>query len=351
MLMIEPISFDEQDKNLFEISDLRLRADALKHSILPRLQALMHICIDMIRDAYSVEVLEDSILSLSPNFRMKREREIQVDYQWASVELGGRRKLGVWSGIARADGKPVQIVPYLFGFGLTGDGLGIRLMSRYGIKLTEESKRGVMQLLQRHGEWISELCRLAGIPWTIPVMPEVSRLQRQLSEGNLNIEYLGETLDYPITVEQVEELSFRFVSFYPVYDLCIRYAKGEPDRFAEMVARLNRWIMSLPSHEMPIDDAKTECRSGVADAALAQAAECRIKVMPALRWQVFQRDGWKCVACGKTSHDGVLLHLDHILPRSKGGKDGMDNLQTLCGECNIGKSNRDMTDLRMSARK
>jgi len=42
----------------------------------------------------------------------------------------------------------------------------------------------------------------------------------------------------------------------------------------------------------------------------------------------------------------VILHVDHILPRSKGGKDEMINFQTLCDKCNLGKSNTDKTDLR-----
>ncbi|MBK6402708.1 MAG: HNH endonuclease [Rhodocyclaceae bacterium] len=68
--------------------------------------------------------------------------------------------------------------------------------------------------------------------------------------------------------------------------------------------------------------------------------------MPAIRWQVFQRDSWKCVACGRTSHDDAILHVDHIVPQSLGGANSLDNYQTLCDTCNIGKSNRDATDLR-----
>ncbi|PZO08410.1 MAG: HNH endonuclease [Leptolyngbya foveolarum] len=77
-----------------------------------------------------------------------------------------------------------------------------------------------------------------------------------------------------------------------------------------------------------------------------QAAEKRVKTIPSIRWQVFQRDDWRCVSCGKGSPHGAILQVDHIIPRSKGGKDALENYQTLCNLCNLGKSNRDDTDLR-----
>ena len=35
--------------------------------------------------------------------------------------------------------------------------------------------------------------------------------------------------------------------------------------------------------------------------------------------------------------DGIELTKDHIMPKSKGGSDELDNLQTLCGPCNFKK--------------
>lgn len=56
-----------------------------------------------------------------------------------------------------------------------------------------------------------------------------------------------------------------------------------------------------------------------------------------MRFAVFMRDGFRCVYCGRTIEDGVKLEVDHVYPKSKGGKDTMENLVTSCWECNHGK--------------
>ena len=60
-----------------------------------------------------------------------------------------------------------------------------------------------------------------------------------------------------------------------------------------------------------------------------------------LRWHVLQRDRFTCCACGASPAVtlGVELHVDHIIPWSKGGETALRNLQTLCSVCNLGKSN------------
>ena len=63
----------------------------------------------------------------------------------------------------------------------------------------------------------------------------------------------------------------------------------------------------------------------------------RRKMTPRLRYTVLNRDGFKCVICGRTVEDGIKLHVDHIKPVSKGGLTVLDNLRTLCDECNKGK--------------
>lgn len=58
---------------------------------------------------------------------------------------------------------------------------------------------------------------------------------------------------------------------------------------------------------------------------------------PKLRYSILKRDGFRCQICGRGEKDGVKLHVDHIIPVSKGGKTVPKNLRTLCEDCNLGK--------------
>jgi len=59
-----------------------------------------------------------------------------------------------------------------------------------------------------------------------------------------------------------------------------------------------------------------------------------------LRVRVLSRDNFRCVFCGKSpaTDIGVKLHIDHVIPFTKGGANVLSNLRTLCQECNLGKS-------------
>lgn len=53
----------------------------------------------------------------------------------------------------------------------------------------------------------------------------------------------------------------------------------------------------------------------------------------AIRRQVLVRDSWQCQACGRICVDKREAQVDHIVPKTQGGQDTMDNLQTLCIKC------------------
>ena len=69
-------------------------------------------------------------------------------------------------------------------------------------------------------------------------------------------------------------------------------------------------------------------------------ANQRKLMTPELRNKIKERDNYTCQICGKYMPDEVGLHIDHIVPISKGGKTVEQNLQVLCDKCNLRKSNR-----------
>ena len=69
----------------------------------------------------------------------------------------------------------------------------------------------------------------------------------------------------------------------------------------------------------------------------------RSKMNSSIRYDILKRDHFRCVICGRSAEDGVKLHVDHIIPVSKGGKTEYSNLRTLCDTCNFGK--RDKYDI------
>lgn len=58
---------------------------------------------------------------------------------------------------------------------------------------------------------------------------------------------------------------------------------------------------------------------------------------PAQKQAILERDGYRCVVCGKGRADDVELHVDHIKPRHLGGRAEIENGQTLCAQCNFRK--------------
>jgi 5-methylcytosine-specific restriction endonuclease McrA len=57
------------------------------------------------------------------------------------------------------------------------------------------------------------------------------------------------------------------------------------------------------------------------------------------RLRILKRDLYECVKCGRSpaTHIRISLHVDHKKPFSKGGSNNIENLQTLCNKCNLGK--------------
>lgn len=54
------------------------------------------------------------------------------------------------------------------------------------------------------------------------------------------------------------------------------------------------------------------------------------------RRNIMRRDNFTCMYCGSKND----LTIDHVLPKSRGGKDVWENLTTACEKCNVKKGSR-----------
>jgi len=84
---------------------------------------------------------------------------------------------------------------------------------------------------------------------------------------------------------------------------------------------------------------RTSQRPAVKPSKFSLSSEDHHEVPLKLKWKVHLRDRFRCLACGKSPANDltVELHADHISPWADGGKTVLENLQTLCQNCNLGK--------------
>jgi hypothetical protein len=116
-------------------------------------------------------------------------------------------------------------------------------------------------------------------------------------------------------------------------------------------AALKRYFRESPSitgidSYIPVQRESKGSKEGVpfeATDAFLQSYEWR-----KLRMEAIKKYGARCQCCGSTPKEGISINVDHIKPRRKHPELALDinNLQILCGPCNHGKGNWDMTDWR-----
>nr|WP_294505850.1 HNH endonuclease [uncultured Rhodopila sp.] len=120
------------------------------------------------------------------------------------------------------------------------------------------------------------------------------------------------------------------------------------------VKRFKTWNKALAAFVERVtrdSDAESTPVSGAVNAEAPDSElHLRVKTSPddcrdiplGLRFRVLHRDRFKCVLCGDhpARNSDCVLHVDHIVPWSKGGRTNDDNLRTLCAICNLGRGNR-----------
>lgn len=109
-------------------------------------------------------------------------------------------------------------------------------------------------------------------------------------------------------------------------------------------------VNSPDDNELPMQNTSQKLQGEIGKIQKKEEDERSIRL--SLRFKILSRDRFKCVLCGRSPSTDMecKLHVDHIIPFSKGGKTTEDNLRTLCSECNIGRGNRHYIDTSVARR-
>jgi hypothetical protein len=65
---------------------------------------------------------------------------------------------------------------------------------------------------------------------------------------------------------------------------------------------------------------------------------------PQVKEQIFKRDNYRCVVCGRGRENGIEIVADHKKSKSRGGTNSVENGQTLCTQHNLLKKNYSGTE-------
>lgn len=138
-----------------------------------------------------------------------------------------------------------------------------------------------------------------------------------------------------------------FLKCHPIY---------HGDKYRDLVQRARWRIKKIRRQENhAIQKERIERESSVARAQYAEERKANggeanffdSNKWQRLRYDVLVASNGCCKLCGRSTREhNVILHVDHIKPRSRFPKLAMErsNLQVLCEDCNLGKSNRDTID-------
>jgi Homing endonuclease associated repeat/HNH endonuclease len=159
------------------------------------------------------------------------------------------------------------------------------------------------------------------------------KVQRNISDDDLfeNLEQMWVELGRQ---PRYLEVKFPFSRFANVtYD----------KRFGRFSQALEQFVVWVNSDRLDQSQESTDADSAAAGVTQPPSIKRRSRreVSDRQRFRILVRDGFRCKACGLSplAQPGVELHVDHILPWSKGGETTDDNLESKCKQCNLGKGN------------
>lgn len=193
-------------------------------------------------------------------------------------------------------------------------------LNKLSVTIDEYNERGSFHattLTRRFGSWF-KVVELAG-------------LQKSRSPLNISQEKLFQN------IEEIWTKLGRQPNYTETQKPLSKYSAGTYEK------RFGTWRKALEKFVAYINN-EENISSEVAIQKLEVETSTRHKTKRNINWRlrfiVMRRDNFKCKKCGRSPATDpiIILHVDHKTAWIKGGETVLENLETLCSKCNIGKS-------------
>lgn len=353
--LLNEIDFDIKDTAIFNISDTRTRLDTLQKYFFPRLELLLRDTLSLIQDIYQVNPWEKTTSVYTPSHRKKA----QINRDLRRLVYVGISYKRVCSNqyliIKNKLGKPYSYHTSYLTYWVEPNGSLQAMLSSYqplDVAINKNFFCLLRKIIDKNFSLISRIMTLNHIAYGWDEFIDLNNIFKSNHLDNWDsYDFLFKSpLQYfPINYERgIKEIKLAFTALYPLFEAFSSIEKGDcPEavslRLADMLNKYKEWHLAGGLQKLD------QLGNNVDDKEPLELPELDSYsfIRTGLWWQVLAQDKWRCCSCGRSAKDGITLHVDHIIPRSLGGTDTLDNLQTLCWKCNIGKSNKDNTNLRI----
>jgi HNH endonuclease len=350
---ITTIRFEAKDAEIFRIPDIKTRLDTLQNYFFPRLEVLLRDTVDIIQEVYGVNPYERMTVTARP--RHRREARRYFDTGIVYMGLTGQRRADRPLIVQHRDGRPFSYPPSRLTYIVYPEGELQVMFHPFTREVDARFQASVAALLHDHWTvlapllavyYVAPTCAGDGVFVELPEAFGPSAVTKATPFSRLAM--ATSPHHFPLDAHMFLWLQGAFLVLYPLLEACTALAAGESHRLMERIDAFKQWYLQSILEKKAEAEAEP-ITPGPSESVLPELDSYTL-IRAGLWWAVLARDQWTCCSCGRSARqDGVLLEVDHILPRSRGGSNAMDNLQTLCRKCNQGKSHRDSTDLRRDA--
>jgi hypothetical protein len=347
-LDLHDIRFEAKDAEIFRIPDTKTRLDTLQNYFFPRLDGLLRDTVDLIQEVYGVNPYERMTVAARP--RHRKDARQSFDSGVVFMGLTGKRRAGRSLMVQHRNGVPFSYHPSQLMYTVVPNG-ELQVEFYPFIYLVDAPFQAtVADLVRDHCRALAPVLALYHIAHTCVADGVFVELSEAFSSKAITkappsqrLALASPPYHFPLDAHMFPLLQGAFVVLYPLLEACTALAVGEAHHLAERIDAFKEWYCRDLSHDA---EAGTVPTASPADVSVPLDLDSYTFIRTGLWWAVLARDRWTCCSCGRAARpDGVLLEVDHIVPRSRGGTNTLENLQTLCKKCNLGKSNRDSTDL------